>query len=86
MTSERPVSSDSETLSGTPLSPTADSQPTVGRYRLLQKVGEGGMGEVWEAEQQKPIRRRVALKVIKQGMAPSWWWRGSRLVAPRRQD
>jgi len=40
----------------------------MGPYRLLQKVGEGGMGEVWLAEQTTPIRRRVALKVIKAGM------------------
>jgi non-specific serine/threonine protein kinase/serine/threonine-protein kinase len=40
----------------------------IGRYRLLQKVGEGGMGEVWLAEQKEPVRRRVALKVVKAGM------------------
>jgi serine/threonine protein kinase/tetratricopeptide (TPR) repeat protein len=40
----------------------------IGPYHLLEKVGEGGMGEVWVAEQQKPIRRRVALKLIKTGM------------------
>jgi len=40
----------------------------IGSFRLLQKVGEGGMGEVWEAEQQRPVRRRVALKLIKWGM------------------
>jgi len=40
----------------------------IGPYRLLQKVGEGGMGEVYLAEQEKPVRRRVALKIIKHGM------------------
>lgn len=41
---------------------------SIGPFRLLQKIGEGGMGEVWEAEQQKPVRRRVALKLVKWGM------------------
>jgi tetratricopeptide (TPR) repeat protein len=40
----------------------------IGNYRLLERVGEGGMGEVWLAEQEKPVRRRVALKLIKAGM------------------
>ncbi|MEO7412629.1 MAG: serine/threonine-protein kinase [Opitutaceae bacterium] len=40
----------------------------VGRYKLLQKIGEGGCGVVWLAEQESPVRRRVALKVIKLGM------------------
>src|SRR5262245_48620915 len=40
----------------------------IGPYRLLQKIGEGGMGEVWLAEQTAPVRRRVALKLIKAGM------------------
>lgn len=40
----------------------------IGRYHLLQKIGEGGMGEVWLAEQKEPVRRRVALKVVKAGM------------------
>jgi non-specific serine/threonine protein kinase/serine/threonine-protein kinase len=40
----------------------------IGRYRLLQKIGEGGMGEVWLAEQKEPVRLRVALKLVKPGM------------------
>ena len=40
----------------------------IGRYRLLQKIGEGGCGVVYMAEQKEPVRRRVALKVIKLGM------------------
>jgi eukaryotic-like serine/threonine-protein kinase len=40
----------------------------IGSYKLLQKLGEGGMGAVYEAEQERPVRRRVALKVIKPGM------------------
>ena len=40
----------------------------IGRYKLLQKMGEGGFGVVWMAEQQEPVRRRVALKIIKLGM------------------
>ena len=40
----------------------------IGRYKLLEKIGEGGCGIVYMAEQTEPIRRRVALKVIKLGM------------------
>jgi serine/threonine protein kinase len=40
----------------------------IGRYRLLQQIGEGGCGVVYMAEQNEPVRRRVALKVIKLGM------------------
>src|SRR4051812_45148826 len=40
----------------------------IGRYKLLQRIGEGGCGTVYMAEQFKPVRRRVALKVIKLGM------------------
>lgn len=39
-----------------------------GRYRLLQQIGEGGFGTVFMAEQREPVRRRVAIKVIKRGM------------------
>jgi serine/threonine protein kinase/tetratricopeptide (TPR) repeat protein len=40
----------------------------IGPYRLLQQIGEGGMGVVWMAEQTQPVQRKVALKVIKPGM------------------
>jgi serine/threonine protein kinase/WD40 repeat protein len=40
----------------------------IGRYKLLQQIGEGGCGTVFMAEQEEPVRRRVALKVIKLGM------------------
>src|SRR5215813_11469717 len=40
----------------------------IGRYKLLQRIGEGGCGVVFMAEQEEPVRRRVALKVIKPGM------------------
>ncbi|MBK8167739.1 MAG: serine/threonine protein kinase [bacterium] len=40
----------------------------IGPYQLVKRIGQGGMGDVWLAEQSEPIRRRVALKVIKQGM------------------
>ncbi|MDX1961813.1 MAG: protein kinase [Pirellulales bacterium] len=40
----------------------------AGRYKLLEAIGEGGMGTVWVAEQAKPIRRKVALKLVKPGM------------------
>ena len=40
----------------------------IGRYKLLQQIGEGGMGLVYMAEQDQPVRRSVALKIIKLGM------------------
>ena len=40
----------------------------IGPYRVLRRLGEGGMGVVYLAEQSEPIRRRVALKIIKRGM------------------
>jgi serine/threonine protein kinase/tetratricopeptide (TPR) repeat protein len=40
----------------------------IGLYKLLQQIGEGGMGTVWMAEQEQPVRRKVALKIVKPGM------------------
>src|SRR5262245_11429896 len=40
----------------------------IGPYKLVEQIGEGGMGTVWMAEQKEPIHRRVAVKVIKVGM------------------
>jgi hypothetical protein len=48
--------------------PTEKPGDRIGHYKLLQQVGEGGCGVVYMAEQDKPVRRRVALKVIKLGM------------------
>jgi serine/threonine protein kinase/tetratricopeptide (TPR) repeat protein len=69
---------------GGPSAPSPDAGPTedilaprritegpgtrIGPYKLLQQIGEGGMGVIYMAEQETPIRRRVALKVIKAGM------------------
>ncbi len=56
-------------------SPTVDCSSTtdrpgdrIGRYKILQLIGEGGFGTVYMAEQQEPVRRKVALKIIKLGM------------------
>ena len=50
------------------VSPAEKPGDRIGRYKLLQKIGEGGCGVVYMAEQEEPVRRRVALKVIKLGM------------------
>src|SRR5437870_1672992 len=50
--------------------PAGDEGPgtVIGPYKLLQQLGEGGMGTVFMAEQQEPVQRKVALKIIKAGM------------------
>jgi eukaryotic-like serine/threonine-protein kinase len=50
------------------LQPSGDANQRVGSYRLLEPIGEGGFGVVWMAEQQAPVKRRVALKIVKGGM------------------
>ena len=41
---------------------------TIGPYKLIEQIGEGGMGSVWVAKQSQPIKRKVAIKLIKAGM------------------
>jgi hypothetical protein len=59
------------TLGGTPLRGSGWSEPIgsrIGRYKLVEVIGEGGCGMVYLAEQEEPVRRRVALKIIRLGM------------------
>jgi eukaryotic-like serine/threonine-protein kinase len=54
---------------GVPVKPLTEQVGSmIGRYKLLEKIGEGGMGVVYMAEQEQPVRRKVALKIIKLGM------------------
>ena len=59
-----------EAVSEARIASMADEKPAdrIGRYKLLQEIGEGGCGVVFMAEQEEPVRRRVALKIIKPGM------------------
>src|SRR5208283_2405218 len=52
------------------IAPSPSEQPgdSIDRYKLLEKIGEGGFGVVYVAEQKEPVKRRVALKIIKLGM------------------
>src|SRR5262245_16728901 len=45
-----------------------DGFQRLGSYRLIQRIGDGGMGEVWLAQQLEPVQRQVAIKLIKPGM------------------
>jgi len=47
---------------------TENPGTVIGRYKLLEQIGEGGFGVVFMAEQEQPVRRKVALKIIKPGM------------------
>jgi serine/threonine protein kinase/tetratricopeptide (TPR) repeat protein len=56
---------------GPPAEPKSTEQPGLvlaGRYKLLEQIGEGGMGSVWMAQQTEPVKRLVAVKLIKPGM------------------
>ncbi len=56
------------TFTGTPAPGPLMRPPNVAGYRVLRRIGQGGMGDVWLAEQEAPVRRHVAVKVIKVGM------------------
>lgn len=58
----------SRATSGAPVGPTAALPATIDRYELLERLGEGGFGEVYRARQTAPVVREVALKLIKPGM------------------
>ena len=59
---------DSPAPAASPSRQGAPALRSVGSYRLLQKIGEGGMGQVWLAQQTAPVKRQVALKLIKAGL------------------
>jgi serine/threonine protein kinase/tetratricopeptide (TPR) repeat protein len=61
------ITVDKPTAIRTPSS-KSDISSQIGSYKILREIGEGGMGIVYEAEQQKPVHRKVALKLIKWGM------------------
>jgi serine/threonine protein kinase len=63
---DSPILEPEITLDESPL--TEGPGTIIGRYKLLERIGEGGMAVVYMAEQEKPIRRKVALKIIKLGM------------------
>jgi serine/threonine protein kinase len=63
-----PLAAKTAALSEPPQIPGEEPGHQIGRYKLLELIGEGGMGRVWAAEQTQPFRRQVALKVIKLGM------------------
>jgi hypothetical protein len=53
-------------MDDSPRTSTADGPDArIGRYKILQKIGEGGFGVVYMAEQAEPVRRKVALKILK---------------------
>ncbi|GAJ14837.1 unnamed protein product [marine sediment metagenome] len=67
LSSEEITDSSTKTLE-TPIKDLTTGVTIVGKYKLLEDLGEGGMGTVFVAEQTEPVRRRVALKIIKLGM------------------
>jgi eukaryotic-like serine/threonine-protein kinase len=68
VTSPRDAPGSSNTGASSPVDVAERAGAQIGRYKLLEQIGEGGMGTIWMAEQREPVKRRVALKIIKLGM------------------
>ena len=66
--SSRPDKSSASLDATTGADTSAAPSVRIGRYKLLQQIGEGGMGSVWMAQQESPVRRRVAIKLVRAGM------------------
>ncbi|MFO0840669.1 MAG: serine/threonine-protein kinase [Phycisphaerae bacterium] len=64
---ENPITLDTDALT-TPEQRPSETPTQLGPYRIVERLGSGGMGEVFLAEQSEPVKRRVALKLIKRGM------------------
>jgi serine/threonine protein kinase len=65
---EPPAPTSDFTGAAAPVVPTESAGTVIGSYKLLEQIGEGGFGVVFMAEQTQPVRRKVALKVLKPGM------------------
>jgi serine/threonine protein kinase len=67
---DRPAEGDPVVAADQPAAESAAERPgtSIGPYTLLEQIGEGGMGTVWMAQQQEPVKRLVAVKLVKPGM------------------
>ena len=68
MDEESPTEIETATADPASASGPRSAHERIGPYPLVRKIGEGGMRVVWEAEQERPIRRKVAIKLVKHGL------------------